>query len=177
MKKFTIIFIFLFVVSSFAFSGVDLNLSLDVGGENFIKLSAAALSIGSEWNFADEDLDLDFGENVQTKSAYLNLRTNKNTTYYANVSGAPMTTTGVNSPEIGYIITPVAGTGYSVNSNSLEVVESGGTASLNHLFTYPAKHGMRVVAAEFTVTINDTDRQAATEGDYEATVTFSIDTN
>ncbi|PKL12961.1 MAG: hypothetical protein CVV52_07935 [Spirochaetae bacterium HGW-Spirochaetae-8] len=46
--------------------------------------------------------------------------------------------------------------------------------SVDHFVTFPIRHDLRVVLAKFSVELDATDWEEATEGDYEAIVIFSL---
>ncbi|MDC7245097.1 MAG: hypothetical protein PQJ47_04205 [Sphaerochaetaceae bacterium] len=174
MRKIITVVSVLLCACTFIFSSVTLTLQSQVDGENFIKLSSSPLRNGHWWNNEDEDLTLTYAS-AAAQTAYVNLRTNSYTEYFVNLSGAAMSASG-STTKIGYTITPVAGDGYSIGS-PLEVDNSGSSSSVTHFVTFPRRHGMRVVPAEFSAELDSEDWGNAGEGDYSADVTFTLVTN
>jgi len=173
MKRIMVFLCSLIIVSYMVYADATLTLNTTVEGENLIKLSLEPLHNGNLWNSANEDLTLEF--TTQTaKEAYVNLRTNNYTAYYINLLGVPLSSDGTTT-KIGYTITPIAGDNYTIG-DSLVVDASHVNDSVNHFVTFPRRHGMRMVPAKFSVELNATDWENSTEGDYEATVTFSLTT-
>ena len=181
MKKFLAILMVLILVSGalFAVDPVNaLTINTAVSASNSIKLSAAALTVGT-WGAvgADSALTLSFtsadSETVpESQSGYVNLRTNKPSVsgYLIKISGAALasTTEGV-STKIGYTITGDSG------------LSATGTTPLSAATLFSITNsdgGMRVLPKQFTVALNSTDWLAATQDSaYTTTVTFELVTN
>jgi len=174
MKKFLMLWIILICISGWIFGSVTLTLQSEVEGENLIKLSSEPLRKGHWWNDESEDLTLTYSS-AAAQTGYVNIRTNSHTEYYVNLSGSAMTSS-VSSNKIGYTITPIEGDDYGIG-NALEVDNTGNSSSVIHFVTYPQRHGMRVIPAEFSASLNEDDWENAGEGYYSANVTFSLVTN
>jgi hypothetical protein len=174
MKKILVFLFCLLIVNSLIFADVTLTLNTTVQGENLLKLSSSPLRLGSVWNNADENLTLTFASPT-AQNAYVNLRTNNYTTYYINLLGVPLSSND-STNKIGYTVTPIAGEGYTIGE-SLVVNALHANDSIEHCFTFPLQHGMRVVPAQFSVGLNQTDWENSGEGAYSGTVTFSLTTN
>jgi hypothetical protein len=148
-------------------------LTTNVESENLIKLSTRPLRKGKPWNNAEKDLTMDF-ESPDAQNAYINLRTNNHSDYFINLLGTPLSVSAVSS-KIGYTITPISGTGYSIG-DPLIVDASHVNDSVVYFVTFPGTSGMRVVPAKFSVELNESDWNSASEGDYTATVQFPLST-
>jgi hypothetical protein len=182
MKKAIAILLVLLVAGvAFGADPASLVINTTMSGVESIKLSTTALGVST---YTAEGLDetLSFtSEDELTvpddQTAYVNLRTNKENSYEISLSGISLISPTVDTT-IGYVLTPVAGTGYSVGS-ALTVLkadtETPKTADPFITYTADSTSGLRVVPAAFTVALTDADWLAATAAaDYTTTVTVTL---
>ncbi|MFA7019111.1 MAG: hypothetical protein WC239_09035 [Sphaerochaetaceae bacterium] len=159
----------------------NLVIQTKLKGVEGIKLSTTALTkstYGTEG--ADETLLFESVDEVTAptaQTAYINLRTNKANAYTINLSGQALISETVDTT-IGYVLTPVAGTGYTVGS-TLTVAKGDTTEDItvDPFVTYTADStsGLRVVPAKFRVLLTGIDWLAATAADdYTTTITVEV---
>ena len=182
MKKAIAILLVLLVAGvAFGADPASLVINTTMSGVESIKLSTEALTtstytaegLNETLSFTSED-ELTVPDD---QTAYVNLRTNKEDSYKISLSGKSLISPTVETT-IGYVLTPVAGTGYSIGSALTVLKTDTATAKTADPFiTYTADStsGLRVVPEAFTVALTDAAWLAATAAaDYTATVTVTL---
>lgn len=184
MRK-TIAILAVLLIGALAFAEAldtaDLILNTKVPGVQAIKLATQALALDT-FGAEDKNETLLFESTdpevvPADKTAYINLKTNKASQYTISLSGKALQSPTVDTA-IGYTIAGVSGTGYTVGTGGPLTVPKTATSTpitVASFVTFTTDQGMRVVPAEFTVSLNGTDWKAATAAtDYTTTVTVEL---
>ncbi len=109
-----------------------------------------------------------FTDTALSKSLEVHLMTNKNSAYTVTVLANPMIASGVTT-KIGYTVTPLGGSTFSVLSSSSDV-----PITLNSIV---ATAGLRFSSKEFTIAMSKADWDLAESGTYSTTWTVNLATN
>lgn len=186
MKK-AIAILLVLLVAGVAFGATpSLDLTATVNVKEGVLISLSNITTVTAFNTADDEetasLDLeDFVAEDDVSASvpfYLVLKTNKKLGTTIGLAGSALTTGVAADPKIGYTVaTTTAGT--YTKGTDLIVTNTATIAakdSVEALGSFDAGNGMRVESAAATITLTQTDLDAASAGDYTATIVVNIAT-
>lgn len=186
MKK-AIAILLVLLVAGVAFGATpSLDLTATVNVKEGVLISLLDIASVEDFNTADDEvndeLDLesfDAEDGVTASSTfYLVLKTNKKLGTTIGLAGSALTTGVAADPKIGYTVatttdgTYTKGTDLTV-TNTATIAAKDSVAALG---SFAAGNGMRVESAAATITLTQTDLDAASAGDYTATIVVNIAT-
>lgn len=186
MKK-AIAILLVLLVAGVAFGATpSLNLTATVNVKEGVLISLSDIGTVAAFNTADNEttatLDLeDFvAEDDVTASVpfYLVLKTNTTLGTTIGLAGSALTTGVEADPKIGYTVATTTAGDYTkgtdlVVSNAATLAAKDSVAALG---SFAAGNGMRVESAAATITLTQADLDAASAGDYTATIVVNIAT-
>lgn len=185
MKK-AIAILLVLLVAGVAFGATpSLDLTATVNLKEGVLISLSDIATVAAFNTADDEVNdvLDFesfdaeGDSVSS-SFYLVLKTNKKGGTSIGLSGSALTTGDEDDPMIGYTVATTTGGTYTKDTD-LIVTNTATTLAMDSvevLGAFDAGNGMRVQSAAATITLTQADLDAASAGDYTATIVVDIAT-
>ncbi|MGE0073957.1 MAG: hypothetical protein AB7S52_01880 [Sphaerochaetaceae bacterium] len=169
MKK-AIAILLVLLVAGVAFGAAEASLQVSSSVTPLTGLKISQVSAISDWETAGIATLTTPLTGVPVTDLFVNLRTNKKTSFTINIDAPDLTNTDTSiSYSIPYTVAATAGDG-----TAADAVASGTVDQLLVSFDGDTGTGMRILSHGFTIDVDDTAYGAAVEGTYNTTIVFDI---